>query len=480
MADASPHFLVCGWCLSSPSGAGVLFATSASTAQGTDLRSSASDLPDLIRAQTRQNARAAERVRGLQSEVDQLSAASAPGDLRIKQLTRQANALDGGGGHAARCPALRWSWSSTTPRSPADQLPEGVGVDDIVVHQQDVQAVVNALWAGGAEAMMVQDQRLISTSAVRCVGNTLILQGRVYSPPYVITAMGNPAALLRALDDQPPGRHLPPVRRRLGLGYDVEDQPRTDLPRLRWLREPRVRHGGPMTNRLVRWVVGGPRRHPRHGWPGPPPLRRLAAVVDRRRGQPRPGRHGAGAHPRLRPGRPGRERPRTGSTGADAVRRRPSRSCASRASGPTTRGRSSRARTTRPCRRAWATTTAPPRPGADRQLGARRAPHDLRPPVPRHRPAASRATGSSSRPSPATPCMPWTATRSWPPPPSRSSRRCPSKPGARPNAACLTLTACHPKYSAAQRYVVFARLVRTYPRAGGLPAGALQVPGKKA
>ena len=56
----------------------------------------------------------------------------------------------------------------------------------------------------------------------------------------------------------------------------------------------------------------------------------------------------------------------------------------------------------------------------------------------------------------------------------------PEKPGARPNAAYLTLTACHPKYSAAQRYVVFAKLVRTYPRAGGLPAGALQVPGKKA
>ena len=61
-----------------------------------------------------------------------------------------------------------------------------------MVHQQDVQAVVNALWAGGAEAMQLMDQRVISTSAVRCVGNTLILQGRVYSPPYTITAVGDP------------------------------------------------------------------------------------------------------------------------------------------------------------------------------------------------------------------------------------------------------------------------------------------------
>ena len=70
-----------------------------------------------------------------------------------------------------------------------------MSVDDVVVHQQDVQGVVNALWRGGAEAMMVMDQRIISTSAVRCVGNTLILQGRVYSPPFTVTATGDPALL---------------------------------------------------------------------------------------------------------------------------------------------------------------------------------------------------------------------------------------------------------------------------------------------
>ena len=55
----------------------------------------------------------------------------------------------------------------------------------------------------------------------------------------------------------------------------------------------------------------------------------------------------------------------------------------------------------------------------------------------------------------------------------------PQKPGARPNGAWLTLTACHPKYSAAQRYISFAKLVRTYPRAAGLPAGTLDVPGRE-
>ena len=55
----------------------------------------------------------------------------------------------------------------------------------------------------------------------------------------------------------------------------------------------------------------------------------------------------------------------------------------------------------------------------------------------------------------------------------------PEEPGATPTQRWLTLTACHPKYSAARRYVVFAQLVKSYPRGAGLPAGTLAAPGKE-
>jgi uncharacterized protein YlxW (UPF0749 family) len=108
---------------------------------------------------------------------------------------------------------------------PADAMP-----DDLVVHQQDVQAVVNALWAGGAEAMMLMDQRVISTSAVRCVGNTLILQGRVYSPPYKITAVGDRTKLRGALDADPAIQNYLQYVAAYGLGWKVEDHSRVTLP----------------------------------------------------------------------------------------------------------------------------------------------------------------------------------------------------------------------------------------------------------
>jgi uncharacterized protein YlxW (UPF0749 family) len=63
-------------------------------------------------------------------------------------------------------------------------------VNDLVIHSQDIQAVVNALWRAGAEAVAVNDERLVSTSAVLCVGNTLLLNGTVHSPPYRIAAIG--------------------------------------------------------------------------------------------------------------------------------------------------------------------------------------------------------------------------------------------------------------------------------------------------
>src|SRR6185437_12861986 len=87
------------------------------------------------------------------------------------------------------------------PRRADGSRPAGARPDDLVVHQQDVQAVVNALWAGGAEAMTLMGVRVIATSAVRCVGNTLLLDGQVYSPPFEIAAIGDQVRLQRSLDD---------------------------------------------------------------------------------------------------------------------------------------------------------------------------------------------------------------------------------------------------------------------------------------
>lgn len=101
--------------------------------------------------------------------------------------------------------------------------PAGVTADDLVVHQQDLQGVINALWAGGAEAMALMDQRVISTSAFQCIGNVLSLQGRRYSPPYRVTAIGDPDALMAALDADPTVRAYRSWVDAVGLGWQVDE-----------------------------------------------------------------------------------------------------------------------------------------------------------------------------------------------------------------------------------------------------------------
>ena len=222
-----------GWAAIVPlvaAGAGIMFATSAQTSQGTDLRSTGrTDLVDVVRAQDRVVRERTATVKQLQDQVDSLTAQAAPGNAEVARLRAEAATLAPAvGTQVVTGPAL--SVSLNDAKRTAASLPKGYTANDIVVHQQDVQAVVNALWAGGAEAMMLQDQRVIATSAVRCVGNTLILQGRVYSPPYVIQAIGDLSTMRDALDQSDQVKNYRQYADLLGLGYDVASKDQASFP----------------------------------------------------------------------------------------------------------------------------------------------------------------------------------------------------------------------------------------------------------
>jgi uncharacterized protein YlxW (UPF0749 family) len=209
-------------------GAGLMFAMSFSAAEGSDLRSDR-DLAALILERNEQVAEKALVLDQLQKEVEVLSKASSPSDERVSKLTELADQI---AATAAATPieGSGLTVSLTDAQLGPGQLPDGFTPDDVVVHQQDVQAVVNALWSAGAEGMMIQDQRVISTSAVRCVGNTLILQGRVYSPPYTITAIGDIERMQRELDADPTIEIYKQYVDAVGLGYEVEQHRSVELP----------------------------------------------------------------------------------------------------------------------------------------------------------------------------------------------------------------------------------------------------------
>ncbi|UZN03388.1 DUF881 domain-containing protein [Cellulomonas sp. S1-8] len=200
---------------------GLLFTVNARSTSAGEARH-----PQDLRELTEQKAATVERlsleVDALRSQVETLAAEqNALAGLPV--VTAGAGALVAGGS----VPVAGRGLVVRLDDAPVDSRREDVNPDMLVVHQQDIQSVMNALWAGGAEAMGLMDQRVVSTTGVQCQGNVLRLHGRMYSPPFVITAVGDPDLLRAALDDDLAVSSYIRDAGELGLGWHVED--RTDL-----------------------------------------------------------------------------------------------------------------------------------------------------------------------------------------------------------------------------------------------------------
>jgi uncharacterized protein YlxW (UPF0749 family) len=209
--------------------AGLLAATTARTARGTDLRSAGrSNLTVLIRQAETKVANDDNLVRQLQSQVAAATDRLARFDERVAAIKAKAQPLLAPAGLVAMTgPGLSVTLDDAHPAEPET---DPVKANALVVHQSDMQAAVNALWAGGAEAIMVMNQRLSATSAVRCVGNTLLLNGRVYSPPFTISAIGPVAGMRHALDDSVNLQQYRKDADAYGLGYEVNERKKVEVP----------------------------------------------------------------------------------------------------------------------------------------------------------------------------------------------------------------------------------------------------------
>jgi uncharacterized protein YlxW (UPF0749 family) len=209
--------------------AGLLMAAGITLADTSSVETSrGSDLPDLVEAETARVSELEEQAAALTAEVDDLAAGA--GDAGTATLEQDVSVAAAYAGFSeVQGPGLTVTLSDAPVPDDLTDLPEGTTPDDFVVHQQDVEAVVNALWTGGAEAMQIMDRRITSVSAVRCVGNVIILDGQVYSPPFEITAIGDPTRLSQALESSDGVDIYRQWAEFIGLGYQVTEQEEVTL-----------------------------------------------------------------------------------------------------------------------------------------------------------------------------------------------------------------------------------------------------------
>jgi uncharacterized protein YlxW (UPF0749 family) len=98
-----------------------------------------------------------------------------------------------------------------------------------VIYDRDIQAVVDALFAGGAEAIAVNGERLTTRTAIREAGDAILVDYRPLAPPYLIDAIGPPGLRESFLKSQT-GSLYQNWRQVYGLGFSVDDRARLTLP----------------------------------------------------------------------------------------------------------------------------------------------------------------------------------------------------------------------------------------------------------
>ncbi|BBY23747.1 DUF881 domain-containing protein [Mycobacterium stomatepiae] len=208
--------------------AGLLLAATHGVSGGAEIRrSDAPRLVDLVRETQASVSRLKAERDELAGKIDSTHLRSSDAALAA-MLRRSAELAAGADMTPVHGPGLVVTLDDAQ-RDANGRFPRDASPDDLVVHQQDIQAVLNALWSAGAEAVQMQDQRIIATSVPRCVGNTLLLNGRTYSPPYTITAIGNAAAMQAALAAAPLVILYRQYVVRFGLGYHEDAKPDVQL-----------------------------------------------------------------------------------------------------------------------------------------------------------------------------------------------------------------------------------------------------------
>lgn len=81
---------------------------------------------------------------------------------------------------------------------------ETIGVfDDIsnhIVHDGDLRRIINELKNAGAEAISINGQRIVMTTAITCIGNVIKINDEKVSSPFIIKAIGFPESMESALN----------------------------------------------------------------------------------------------------------------------------------------------------------------------------------------------------------------------------------------------------------------------------------------
>jgi uncharacterized protein YlxW (UPF0749 family) len=98
---------------------------------------------------------------------------------------------------------------------------QGPTTDESIIHASDLRDVVNLLWGAGAEAISINGERIVTTTSIDCIVNTILVNNTRLSVPFKIQAIGDQKLLLSQIQNKDNLSDLYSRRDQNGLGIDI-------------------------------------------------------------------------------------------------------------------------------------------------------------------------------------------------------------------------------------------------------------------
>ncbi|PUA79253.1 DUF881 domain-containing protein [Nocardioides currus] len=162
-------------------------------------------------------------------------------DEQSADLTTRLQRLEVRTGYVpVRGPGVRFKVASAPNAVPNDE-----------VRDEDLALLVDGLWAAGAEAVAINDQRVVALGGIRNTSRAIHVNGRPLTPPYVIEAIGDQGTLQARLLESGPGLAFFGLVNSLGFSYVAQNVDDLRLPAasLRALRQ---------ATEMTTTIAGGP------------------------------------------------------------------------------------------------------------------------------------------------------------------------------------------------------------------------------
>jgi len=183
-------------------------------------------LVEIMQGLEKENESAAQRIVDLRGQLGELESKGAATNDEVRVLTEQLGKLREKAGLAeAKGPGVivTLSDSSRTPTLADDP-------NYFVIHDGYLRSIVNLMRRYGATAIAVNDQRILGDSPIVCAGPIILVNSSRMSPPYVITALGDPEMLADSISQDVFFRVLQMYRDQFEITCSLEKKSSLTVP----------------------------------------------------------------------------------------------------------------------------------------------------------------------------------------------------------------------------------------------------------